>query len=51
MDVGARFASFILISLLFLLKDMDNPFEGHAKVEFGAMVRLESYLKKDELVR
>ncbi len=35
------FAAFILVSLLLLIKDMDNPFEGHAKVDMGLLKRLE----------
>ncbi len=38
------FAVFILVSLLLLIKDMDNPFEGHAKVDLSLLRELEDYL-------
>ena len=37
--------SFLLISLLLLIKDMDNPFAGTAHVDLGPLYKLEEYLK------
>ncbi|MDO8473227.1 MAG: hypothetical protein Q7T05_05345 [Dehalococcoidia bacterium] len=39
------FTSFILVALLALLKDMDNPFEGNAKVDSSLLIRLEEKMK------
>jgi len=37
--------SFLLISLLLLIKDMDNPFSGDARVDLRILYKLEGYLK------
>lgn len=37
--------SFLLISLLLLIKDMDNPFSGDARVDLRILYKLEEYLK------
>lgn len=37
--------SFLLISLLLLIKDMDNPFTGDARVDLKILYKLEEYLK------
>lgn len=37
--------SFLLISLLLLIKDMDNPFEGDARVDLRILHKLEKYLE------
>jgi hypothetical protein len=34
----------ILISVVLLIKDMDNPFEGYAKVDLGHLYKLDRYL-------
>jgi hypothetical protein len=34
----------ILVSVVLLIKDMDNPFEGYAKVDLGHLYKLEKYL-------
>lgn len=39
--------SFLLISLLLLIKDMDNPFAGTAHVDLSPLYKLEDYLKKE----
>ena len=38
--------SIVLISLLILIKDMDNPFRGFATVDLEVLFSLESYWKK-----
>lgn len=42
------FATFILISLLLLIKDMDNPFEGYASVDLSLLRELEEYFRDEE---
>jgi hypothetical protein len=37
--------AFLLISLLLLIKDMDNPFEGDARVDLRILHKLEKYLE------
>ncbi len=34
----------ILVSVVLLIKDMDNPFEGHASVDLNLLFKLEEYL-------
>ena len=36
--------SIIMISVVLLIKDMDNPFEGHATVDLGHLYKLDKYL-------
>ncbi len=42
------FAVFILVSLLMLIKDMDNPFEGYAKVDLSLLNKLEESLSTSQ---
>lgn len=42
------FTAFILVALLGLLKDMDNPFEGNARIDFSLLTRLEEKLKSGD---
>jgi hypothetical protein len=37
--------SFLLISVLLLIKDMDNPFTGSAQIDLSPLYKLEEYLK------
>jgi hypothetical protein len=37
--------SFLLISLLLLIKDMDNPFAGTVQVDLSSLYKLQEYLK------
>jgi len=41
--------SLILTSVLLLIKDMDNPFEGYATVDLGTLYKVEKYLNNDDL--
>jgi hypothetical protein len=36
--------SIIMISVVLLIKDIDNPFEGHATVDLGHLYKLDKYL-------
>ena len=36
--------SFLLISLILLIRDMDNPFGGNVRVDLRVMTKLEKYL-------
>jgi len=36
--------SYLLISLLLLIRNMDNPFAGTAHVDLSALYKLEEYL-------
>jgi hypothetical protein len=38
--------SSILVSVVLLIKDMDNPFEGHATVDLSLLYKLDDYLDK-----
>lgn len=37
--------AFVIISLLVLIKDMDNPFEGYVKIDFRILSELRKYLE------
>jgi hypothetical protein len=37
--------SFLLISVLLLIKDMDNPFAGNVQIDLSSLYKLEEYLK------
>ena len=38
--------SFILLSIVFLIKDIDNPFEGYASVDTHVLYKMDQYLGK-----
>jgi hypothetical protein len=40
------FASFLLLGLFLLIWDLDNPFDGHARISVRQLVKLETFLRE-----